>query len=494
MDPLPHLAAGDLGGGRVLHQVDGDATVGGPGGDGGRAGATQPGVEVAQRHRDVRAQPGRGDPARRPVDGEQVVRGHLDVVAAPVDLVGPIAEDRVEHVAADRYQARMRHPGAIEAVAGLALLVGAHLGQRRLVQLGVAAGDERGHAADRVRAAPVAGAHQQFGVRAHERDGHGHLGPVREDELGPVAEVLDDAEDVVPPAGVESRGVLAQLVQDLLHLERGGDGLDQHGGPDRANRNPEVLLGEDEHLVPQPRLPVALQLRQVEVRPAAGVELPLCTVEEVESEVDQRGRHRPPVHHDVLLHQVPAARPYHDRGESLAERVPLALRGAEVDPPVKRVDEVELPLDDVAPGGRGRVLEVGQPHLGAGVERVDGHLAVRRTGDLDPPVEQTRRRRGDPPRRVGADMCRLRQELRQLAGGVAGAPGTPGVQQGHPPGGELAVQRHQEVQRLRGEDLLVPLAPRAGDLDTHANCSFSVDPRSATVSAAGLSTVLIRSK
>jgi hypothetical protein len=33
---------------------------------------------------------------------------------------------------------------------------------------------------------------------------------------------LMHAEDVVPAAGVEARRVLAQLVEDLVHLERGG--------------------------------------------------------------------------------------------------------------------------------------------------------------------------------------------------------------------------------------------------------------------------------
>ena len=83
------------------------------------------------------------------------------------------------------------------------------------------------------------------------------------------AELLDDAEDVVPAAGVETRGVLAQLEQDLLHLEGGEDRLDQDGGADRAARDAEGVLGGDEDLVPQRRLEVALELRQVEVRAAA---------------------------------------------------------------------------------------------------------------------------------------------------------------------------------------------------------------------------------
>ena len=166
-----------------------------------------------------------------------------------------------------RHEVRVRHPGAVEAVAGLALLVLAHLRERDCVDLGVApAGDERRHAADGVRAAAVAGLHQQLGVGAHERHRHRHLGAVRQHEVGPVPELLDDAEDVVPAAGVQPGRVLAQLVEDLVHLERGEDGLDQDGGADGAARDAERVLRVDEHVVPEPRFEMALELRQVEVR------------------------------------------------------------------------------------------------------------------------------------------------------------------------------------------------------------------------------------
>src|SRR6266540_114502 len=106
------------------------------------------------------------------------------------------------------------------------------------------AGDERGHAADRRRLAPVAGLDQQLGVGAHERYGHGDLVAVGQGELGPVPELLDYREHVVPAAGVQPGRVVAQLVEDLVHLEGGGDGLDQHGCLDGAARDAEAVLGQ----------------------------------------------------------------------------------------------------------------------------------------------------------------------------------------------------------------------------------------------------------
>ncbi len=249
VDPLPDLRPGDLGGGGVLHQVvDGDGAV-----------AAQPRLEVLQADLDVAAQALLRDVSRGGGDRQQVLGRDVDVVAVPVELVRTLAEHVVEHLAAQRHEVGVRHPRAVETRCHLTLLVLAHLRERALVDLLVVpARDERGHPAHRERAATVAGPHQQVAVGAHERGGHRHRVPVGQDEArAGVAEVLDDAEQVVPPAGVEARGVVAQLVEDLVHLEGRGDRLDQDGGADRAARYAEVLLRSGEHLVPQPRLEVA---------------------------------------------------------------------------------------------------------------------------------------------------------------------------------------------------------------------------------------------
>ena len=102
----------------------------------------------------------------------------------------------------------------------------------------------------------MAGPHEQLGVGAHERHGHRQLRPIRDRQIRPRAQLLDAAEQVVPAAGVQPGGVLAQLVQDLVHLERGEDRLDQDRRPDRAARDPERDLAVDEDLVPEPRLVV----------------------------------------------------------------------------------------------------------------------------------------------------------------------------------------------------------------------------------------------
>ena len=136
----------------------------------------------------------------------------------------------------------MRDPGAVVAVAGLALLVGAHLGEGGLVGRRIVLDrDLRRHAAHRERAAAVAGLDQQLANRPAgrrrpsppaPRSGSTHSGLL-------ARAVLMKREDVVPAAAVQPGDVVAQLVEDLVHLEGRRQRLDQHRRLDRAVRQAE---------------------------------------------------------------------------------------------------------------------------------------------------------------------------------------------------------------------------------------------------------------
>jgi hypothetical protein len=96
------------------------------------------------------------------------------------------------------------------------------------------------HPAHRVRPAAVARLDEEEAVIAQECLLHRHEPAVGQHEGGIGAQLLDEAEDVVPAPAVEARGVLAQLPQDLVHLERGEDSLDQHRRADRPARRPSA--------------------------------------------------------------------------------------------------------------------------------------------------------------------------------------------------------------------------------------------------------------
>ena len=286
-----------------------------------------------------------------------------------------------------------------------------------------------------------------------------------------VAEVLDDAEEVVPAAGVQAGGVVAQLVEDLVHLERGRDGLDQDGGADGALVEAQEVLGEDEHLVPEAGLEVALHLGQVVVRALAVEHQLLGHVEEVQAEVHQRTHGGFAVEQQVLFRQVPAARAGHHHGERGvgAERVFLALGRGVAQGARGGVAQVQDGVDDVGPGGRAGVLEVREPHLGAGVQGVDGHLGrAGRAGHFNPAVLQSCRCRRNLPVAV-AHVLGFRQEIQLAGSGDAAARLTPrAVEQLIAGAGEALVEFLHERQGLGGEDLLRTLdRPGVCDGDGH---------------------------
>src|SRR5215469_2668290 len=157
-----------------------------------------------------------------------------------------------------------------------------------------------------MRAAPVAGPDEEVHVRLEEVTLHGHGCTVGQQVVAPITELLDEAEDVVPAAAVQPGRVLAQLVEDLIHLERRENGLDEHRRFDRAAGYAERILRGDEHLVPQSRLEVTLELRQVEIGAGAAPCQRLVVVGEKQREVEQRTGNGVTVDTYVLLRQVPA--------------------------------------------------------------------------------------------------------------------------------------------------------------------------------------------
>src|SRR5262249_17421733 len=113
----------------------------------------------------------------------------------------------------------------------------------------------------------------------------------------------------------------AELVEDLIHLERGEDGFDEHRGADGADWKTDLLLRANEDVVHQPRLEVCLPLRQIEVRAAAARYELFRVVEEVEREVEEARGDRLRVDEQVLFEQMPSARADHERRRLLIQRV-----------------------------------------------------------------------------------------------------------------------------------------------------------------------------
>src|ERR1700730_2696152 len=101
-----------------------------------------------------------------------------------------------------------------------------------------------------------------------------------------IAEPFDEAENVIPAAAVEPGRVIAQLIQDLVHFERGENRFNEHSGADGAARHAQSILSEVEDIVPEPGFQMALQLRQVEVRTGTVLDGLFCVMKKEQSEVE----------------------------------------------------------------------------------------------------------------------------------------------------------------------------------------------------------------
>jgi hypothetical protein len=160
---------------------------------------------------------------------------------------------------------------------------------------------------------------------------------------------------------------------------------------------------------------------------------------------------------------VPAARPDDERRQRLVQAVRLALRADEREFAADGRSQRLLAADDVRPGRRERVLEIGHEDASARIEGVDHHLRLGRTGDLYPPIVEVLRCRGDGPlggAHVGGCDRKVRQDARiQLL-----LPLLASLEKRDALAPEPTLQPGDEREGIRCEDL-VGSGDGAGDFD-----------------------------
>jgi hypothetical protein len=66
-----------------------------------------------------------------------------------------------------------------------------------------------------VNTTAVASLDEQLHIGIHEGHGHGDVGAVGKDKVGVLAELLDEGEDVIPAAAVETGAVVTQFIDNL---------------------------------------------------------------------------------------------------------------------------------------------------------------------------------------------------------------------------------------------------------------------------------------
>src|SRR5260370_12066363 len=304
---------------------------------------------------------------------------------------------------------------------------------------------------------PMAGLNQQLVVGAQKMPLNRHLRPIRQHELRMRAKLLDEAENVVPAPAVQPRGMVSQLVKDLVHLECRQNRFDQDSGANRSARNAQFVLGKTKHVVPQPRLQVTLHLRQVKIRASALAQQGRGIVKKEQAKIKQRRRDRLPLHQKVLFVQVPSSWPNKQSCRIGSKLILLSLRTLVLNRSSNRIAQIVLAVNIVTPGRRIRVLEVGHEHIGPRVQRIDDHLAIDRPGNFHAAIAQVPRYRGDLPVAL-ADSSRVRQKVRKLAVIDVLLYGSPPRQQFLPPGLERSRKFRQKCAGFRGKNARLYLA------------------------------------
>src|SRR5262245_30987700 len=184
----------------------------------------------------------------------------------------------------------MCNPGAVVTCMHLAQFVLPHFVERLLVcDRVVLDGNLRGHATHRVDAPTMTRVNQEVHIRLEKGTIHCDRGAVRQDEGWMVTELLDEAENVVPAPAVQTRSVLAQFVEDLVHLERCQNCLDQNGSANRAPLNSQFLLRKAKNVIPQARFEMALQLGQIKIWTRSCCNQFRGVVKEVQAKIKEGG-------------------------------------------------------------------------------------------------------------------------------------------------------------------------------------------------------------
>src|SRR5258707_863545 len=137
---------------------------------------------------------------------------------------------------------------------------------------------------------------------------HSDFRAIGKNEVGAIAEFLDEAENVIPASAVEPRRVLAQFVQNFVHLKRRKNRFDQHRGANGPARNSNIVLREIKDVIPQSRFQMALQLRQIEIRPSSVREQVFSVMEKEQAKIEQAAGDRLAIHQKMLFIQMPSAR------------------------------------------------------------------------------------------------------------------------------------------------------------------------------------------
>mmetsp|Transcript_34337 Transcript_34337/g.79416 ORF Transcript_34337/g.79416 Transcript_34337/m.79416 type:complete len:267 (+) Transcript_34337:1066-1866(+) len=246
------------------------------------------------------------------------------------------------------------------------------------------------------------------------------------------------------------------FIEDLLHFEGCRDSLEQDGGPYCSLGKSEIFFGGDEDIVPQSGFQVSFNLGKIKIRSRSFLQKLVHVVIKIQSKIKQGTGSYAAVHSDMTFLQMPPPRPHHQHRQ-------FSVRPRRIDLPVgpirirdrsaHRIPQISLSLRQIAPGGRAGIFKIGHVSPCAGIEPVDDHLSIGRTGDLHPTVGEVGGGRGAGPGRVRADVQGFRRIRRETSAVKFESAGGPSEEEGEPTVVEFVAEVADEAEGVGGEHL-----------------------------------------
>ena len=187
-------------------------------------------------------------------------------------------------------------------------------------------------------------------------------------------------------------------------------------------------------------------------------------MKEIQCEIEDATSHWLSIDQHVLFIQMPTTRAGNQHSGVLVQAVVLAVL-LQADRAQIGIAQIDLAIDHVFPGRAVGILKVSHEGGCTAVESIDDHLAIGRSGDLNPSVLQIRRLRADRPVSFTQGLG-LGQKIRQQAAIELTLTHRSRRQQALPARLEGAMQIGHQRERLMAEDAAKFSTDRCSDLHT----------------------------
>lgn len=263
--------------------------------------------------------------------------------------------------------------------------------------------------------------------------------------------------------------MITEFVEDLFHFKGRCNGLEKRRRSHRANGEAEILLCRRKYVVPECRLFVVLQFRNVVVGTGSFLFQGRVIVKQVDGKIENAPRRRYTIDKNVRFIQVPSPGTHKERRNLFMQGIHLVSAG-KGNGPGDRIAQVDLSLHDIFPCGSSGIFKVGHVDGRSRVETVDDHFAIHRARNFDAAILNVRGNRSALP--VTAVTTTTTAGMVAQKGGKLSR--VKGQRPRHPCGQERLAPRikggtegSHKAQAIGGEDFRGGVRLRRQDLDVH---------------------------